>query len=176
MNIAYLEAFDELQEKNTFRGQQWFGERQRLVEKYSWAVPNEDVIRYLAEFEHLYEAGAGNGYWANLIESADGDVTPFDKDVPEETYVEVEEGYVDDYDLRDEAVLMVWPPHHKKMAEKVLHQKPSHVLYVGEQKGGCTATSAFFDSLDSTYGLVAKLDIPSYAGVHDNFFHYVRKT
>lgn len=171
----YHEAFEELQEKDTFKGQQWFGERQRLVEKYSWAVPNEDVLLYLAEFDDLIEVGAGSGYWAARIWEMGGNVRATDAQPPDETYTEVEQAYVDDLDLEDEAVLTVWPPAGDSMAYMMATQHPAHILYVGEPRGGCTGSSTFFDVLENEYGLVAKIDIPSYAGINDDFFHYVRK-
>lgn len=173
----YHEKFQELQEQNTFRGQTWFGQRQKLVERYSWAVPNEDALVYLAEFDHLHELGAGSGYWANCIEDMGGDVTPIDKDPPASTWTDVHEQPVSNYlhNIEDEPVLMVWPPHDDRMSYQVARASPSHILYVGEPRGGCTGCDEFFDRLDKEYGLVAKVDIPSYEGVNDNLFHYVRK-
>lgn len=172
----YHEAFEELQEKNTFKGQQWFGERKQLVEKYSWAVPNKEALLYLAEFDSITEVGAGSGYWANCIEAEGGAVRATDIDPPSETWTSVEEIGVGELDLSDDVVLSVWPPcGYEKVAEKILHQKPPHVVYVGEPRGGCTASDGFFDSLERKYGLVAKVDIPSFAGTSDDLFHYVRK-
>lgn len=177
MEIEYLDAFEELQEKDTFRGQQWFGKRQDLVEEYSWAVPREDVILYLAEFDNLLEIGAGNGYWAKLIDEAGGDVRATDIDPPEDTYTEVEQAGWRDLvgDIENAAVLMVWPPYDEGVAENVARRKPNHILYVGEQRGGCTAEDEFFDIVEQEYGVVGKLDLQSYTGIHDDFYHYVRK-
>lgn len=176
----YRQAFEELQERDTFKGQQWFGERQRLVDEYSWAVPNRDVLLYLAEFDELIEIGAGNGYWAKCIEEWGGSVEAYDIDVPDETYHEVHErdivtGFRNSGGVYNKPVLMVWPPCDDEMATAVLDQEPSHILYVGEERGGCTATDSFFDGLHKQYGLAAKIDIPSYTGISDNFFHYIRK-
>ena len=176
MEIEYLETFEELQEKDTFRGQQWFGERSKLVKEYSWAVPTEDVIRYCAQFDNLLEIGAGNGYWASLIEEMGGDVQATDKSPPEETHTEVEQQIWQNLipAIRERPVLMVWPPYNEGVAAGVARQSPNHILYVGEQRGGCTGEDEFFDIVEEQYGLVGKLDIPSYTGIHDNFFHYAR--
>jgi hypothetical protein len=178
MPNEYYDQFMELQEESTFRGQTWFGQRSDLVEEYSWAVPTEEVIKYIAAFdEEIIEVGAGNGYWASLIEEYGGSVKAIDQDPPDNTYTEVESGLCIDYDDEYEGkpTLMVWPPYDDGMAEFVVRQGPSHVLYVGEKRGGCTAGDGFFDIIDEKYGLVGKIDIPSYKGVHDNFYHYVRK-
>lgn len=172
----YLHEFEELQSKDTFRGQQWFGERQRLVEEYSWAVPNEKALVYLSEFEDLIEVGAGNGYWAKCIEDYGGSVRATDIDPPDETWHEVEEKDIKFIDMEDEAVLTVWPPYDEYVAGQIPPKEPNHILYVGEEEWGCTGDDAFFDGIEQTYGLVAKVDIPSYEGIHDNLFHYIRKT
>ncbi len=171
----YHKKFEELQDQSKFKGQQWFGKRQELVKEYSWAVPNEQALCYLAEFDHLTEIGAGSGYWANCITEMGGTVRATDAQPPDDQYTPVEQAYVDDLDLSDKAVLTVWPPVGDAMAMMAVQDEPSHVLYVGEPRGGCTGSDGFFDLLDERYGLVAKVDIPSYVGVHDNLFHYVRK-
>lgn len=173
----YHEAFQDLRSNSTFKGEQWFGKRQELVEKYSWAVPNEDAIVYLCGFDELVELGAGSGYWANCVQENGGSVTPVDIDPPVGAWTEVTRADVADvaHKLEDKPVLMVWPPCDNNMALQVAEAQPSHILYVGEPRGGCTGTEAFFDTLDEQYGLVAKIDIPSYAGINDDLFHYVRK-
>jgi hypothetical protein len=171
----YLEKFEALQEQNTFKGQQWFGERQRLVEEYSWAVPNEEAVLYLSEFDSLIEVGAGSGYWAKCIEDDGGSVRATDIDPPDETWADVEEAAAVDLDLTGEAVLMVWPPYDEMMAASVARGSPNHICYVGEPRGGCTGDGEFFNILEREYGLAAKVDIPSYTGVNDDLFHYIRK-
>jgi len=176
MTNDYLDEFYELQEESSFRGQQWFGKRKELVERYSWAIPTDEVIQYLSEFKSGIEIGAGNGYWSYLIREAGGSFRPIDIDPPVETYMTVQEK--DIYDeiesVENQPVLMVWPPIDNSVAADVAKEKPSHICYVGEQRGGCTATDTFFDIIDKQYGLVGKINIPSYTGIHDNFFHYSR--
>jgi hypothetical protein len=70
---------------------------------------------------------------------------------------------------------MVWPPHDDKMSLTAVQQEPSHVLYVGEPRGGCTGHHQIFDYFEKEYGLAAKIDLPSYIGINDDLFHYVRK-
>lgn len=183
----YFETFQSLQETHGFRGQTWFGERQDLVERYSWAVPNKRVLQYLSSFNGpVYEIGAGNGYWANLLEQRGVDVTAVDQSPPtdgELQWTDVEEKYIDEQtsrtdfgsQLRDSVVLLVWPPYGRNMAYHVANCDPAHILYVGEARGGCTANSKFFDTVESTYGAVETIPIPSYEGIHDNCYHYVRK-
>lgn len=179
----YHEKFQELQEQSTFRGHQWFGKRSELVEEYSWAVPNEEVLHYLSEFDAIAEVGAGSGYWANCINEVGGSVMPYDIDPPESpdmggnAWTDVERANV--FNMHDDVftypVLLVWPALNGGVATEVAERGPPHILYVGETRGGCTGEDQFFDLLDKRYGLVAKIDLPSYVGVHDDFYHYVRK-
>ena len=174
----YREKFQDLQQRNTFRGQTWFSERKDLVEQYSWAVPTQEAITYIAEFDdRIWNIGAGSGYWSHLIEDAGGNIFSIDKQPPEETWSDVKQATVMDVRsrLHDSVVLMVWPPYEKKMSDYVITEGPAHILYVGEPKGGCTGTISFFTVLEKEYGLVAKIELPSYYGVHDDFYHYVRK-
>jgi hypothetical protein len=131
----------------------------------------------LAEFEELIEVGAGSGYWASCIEEAGGSVEAYDIDPPEETYHEVQRplNLESGGDIHNSPLLMVWPPCHNNMSSRAAKEGPSHILYVGEPRGGCTANEKFFEVLDERYGLVAKVNIPSYAGIDDDLFHYVRK-
>lgn len=171
----YHTQFQTLQDKATFRGQQWFGERQHLVEKYSWAVPNEEAINYLSEFDELIEIGAGNGYWAYCINNTGGNVQAYDISPPDGTWTDVAERDVKFMGVKDNAVLTVWPPCNEYVAGQLPEKKPAHILYVGEPAGGCTGDTQFFEGLSETYGLVAKIEIPSYVGINDNLFHYIRK-
>jgi hypothetical protein len=175
----YKEEFDELQDTHEFKGQQWFGKRQHLVDEYSWAVPNDDVLAYLNNFDYITEVGAGSGYWAKCIEEhnvythQNCTVTATDSNPPDDTYTTVYEESAQE--VTDDVVLLVWPPVNSMMAASALSHEPNHVLYVGEGRGGCTANDLFFNLIEDEYGLVETIDTPSYAGVHDNFYHYVRK-
>jgi len=171
----YHEKFEELRDQDTFRGQQWFGKRKELVDQYSWAVPNEQALIYLSEFENLIEVGAGNGYWAKCIEDCGGSVRATDIDPPQETWTTVEQVDANFIDMEGEAILTVWPPYEEEVASLIPKKGANHIIYVGEERGGCTGDEAFHDSLHNMYGLAAKIDIPSYEGINDNLFHYIRK-
>ena len=50
-----------------------------LRKYYAWAVPDSRALNILGEFSPLVEIGAGNGYWARLLENRGVDIIPFDK-------------------------------------------------------------------------------------------------
>lgn len=177
MTNEYYSAFMELRSKESFRAEQWFETRQDLVEQYAWAIPNSTAIEYCTKFDPLLDVGAGSGYWGYCIDRQGGNIRAMDKNPPSNPWLSVEEATVlDVYDeIEDEAVLMVWPPYNQDMAERVASIGPSDILYVGERRGGCTGTDGFFDILDERYTQLREIMIPSYNGVHDNFYHYSRK-
>jgi len=171
----YGKAFTELKESSGFRGMQWFGKRQDLVEEYGWAVPSEDALIYLSEFDELLSIGAGRAYWEHLLQERGVDVRATDITPPEETWMPVEQYNV--YNLEqpiETPVLTIWPPVCGDVAATAARKGAPHIVYIGEPRGGCTASGAFFDEVEQKYGLVAEIEIPSFVGVHDNLYHYVR--
>jgi len=173
----YLKEFRLLQETHSYKGQQWFGHRQELVNEYGWAVPNEEVLDYITSaFDRITEIGAGEGYWAKLLSERGTRVHAFDP-ASDQKWYDVKNkplSSVENY-VKDNPVLMVWPPAGGPLAHDVLECRPSHVLYVGETRGGCTASDEFFDVFTDLYQPVKKVELPSYIGTDDNFYHAVRK-
>ncbi len=169
----YSDAFNRLVGKKSFKAQTWFGDRKSLVEQYSWAVPSDEVIEYIASHGPVQELGAGSGYWAYELHEADADIRAIDIDSPEETWYPVTQG--DESLLDDRPLLLVWPPVHSEMATRALRAHGdaggSDVFYVGEWDG-CTANREFHDILETEYTFVKSMDIPSYKHIYDNFYHY----
>ncbi|AGM11393.1 AdoMet-MTase [Halogranum tailed virus 1] len=177
----YLREFRKLQNKDSFRAQQWFGQRGDLVETYSWAIPNEEAISYIAELSPIVEIGAGKGYWAWMLQDAGASVRPIDIDPPEETWTTVYEGTEEMLQRinGEPTLLLCWPPYGEPMAREALDTHAinggTDVVYIGEGMGGCTGDDVFHETLDERYALMKTIDIPSYEGIHDAVFHYKRK-
>jgi len=178
----YLQEFEELSEKNSFKAEQWFGKRGDLVEEYGWAIPNEEAIEHIADLSPIVEIGAGKGYWARLLREVGATVIAYDIEPPgEDAWTSVEQGtpkmlerFNGEYTL-----LLCWPPYGDDMAinalEAHIEQGGTDVVYVGEHFGGCTANEAFHNEIKKRYALANKITIPSYEGIHDNVYHYKRK-
>lgn len=82
-NIKYLKEIKKLQKtipnwnnlfskklNNENRLEQWIRLRifgNSLIEKYSWAIPDNNTLNIIKEFSPLIELGAGNGYWARYL-------------------------------------------------------------------------------------------------------------
>jgi len=64
-----------------------------------------------------------------------------------------------------EVLLVSWPPYADPIIEQVAEvwgtERP--IIYIGEAKGGCTATEVFCTQLH----IVEKLEIPHWPGLHD---------
>ena len=56
--------------------------RDRLVARYSWAIPNDDALRVLDAHAPLIELAAGTGYWAHLLRARSVDILAFDTYLP----------------------------------------------------------------------------------------------
>ena len=55
-----------------------------LVEKYSWAIPDNQALKILNNFSPLIEIGCGKGYWASLLQKLGTDIIAYDKYLNEE--------------------------------------------------------------------------------------------
>lgn len=52
--------------------------RRRLVNKYSWAIPNDAALEAIAALGPIVEMGSGAGYWASLLRERGVDVVAYD--------------------------------------------------------------------------------------------------
>jgi len=165
-------------------------ERHHLVRRYSWAVPNDAAIGKLVEHSPIIEIGAGTGYWASLVQAAGGDIIAFDFDPPAlgksnnhfhpdtKQHFPVQRSYYLQMAgfFPNHALFLCWPPYDEVMAfQALLGYTGKTVIFVGEDRGGCTANDEFFDKLDHEFDLVETVNIPQWYGIHDCMYVYRRK-
>lgn len=164
--------------------------RNKLVQKYSFAIPNQDAIRTLVELSPIVEIGAGSGYWAHLISEMGGVVKAFDRvgigykpieGVPNiwqwkkqwfpvimstETRVRFHPNHT---------LFLCWP-YMCPMAYNALRlYQGQAVVYVGEPKDGNCAETDFFELLEKDWEKVKTVNIPQWYGMNDVMFVYKRK-
>lgn len=149
-------------------------QRDELVDKYAWAIPNTEAIETIADFEPILEVGAGNGYWAWLLRQLDVDVLATDLNAPDEdAWSPVWKADARDVvtDYPDRTLLMVWPEYDETWPIEALGAYQSAggdtCIYVGEGRGGCTATDRFHQMLHEEWALTETVAIPQYLGLHD---------
>lgn len=150
-----------------------------ICKQFAWAVPTRSVIKRIVEYSPLVEVGAGTGYWASLIKEMGGDIicydeAPYNNPYCDGRYYRVKRGGAEKLALHpDRTLFLCWPPYDKSMAEECLcYHNGKHVIYVGEEQGGCCADDWFFDKLGDEYKLVSNLLIPQWDGVHDSVHIY----
>ena len=151
------------------------GIRQRLVEEYSWAIPDANAIRRIAALQPIVEFGAGSGYWAQQLSEAGVRIRAFDV-TSSNRWFGVEE---DDGSLlgkfADHTLLLCWPPFGSSMAAKTLGSFAGEtVIYIGEPRGGCTADDDFFDMLSADFVCIETSEIPKWPGIHDKMHTFRR--
>jgi hypothetical protein len=152
--------------------------RTELVQKFAWAIPNDEAIAAIAALSPVVEVGAGSGYWASLLREHGATVEPFDR-FPEpsdncqisHTWLPVADGGPADA-LRDGrerwTLFLCWPTYDSSWAADALElHTGEHVCYIGEGRYGCTADDRFFELLHERYRLVQEIDIPQWFGLHD---------
>ena len=71
---------------------------------------------------------------------------------------------------------MVWPTYDDTWSFEALKAtKADHVVYVGEDLGGCCATDGFFEYLGEHFVVVYADNVPQWMGLHDRLWIYRRK-
>lgn len=152
-----------------------------LQEAYAFAIPAPATLRWFAAVSGdlgVLELGAGRGYWAHQLERSGLDVLAFDSEPPDTTTNTTfpisngqrtawhKVGNLDDLkaarasgaDL-NRLLFLCWPPGWgNPMAVDALERFEEaggrRLIYVGEPRGGKTATDAFFDRLSDGWNLV----------------------
>jgi hypothetical protein len=184
----YLEAFNKTQPPDSpgwpFAARH--RDRVKLTMQYAWAVPTEEAVRVIADLPDIVEMGAGTGYWASLIAAAGGQIRCYDLHrgeandyhwgdnyYPQETRgVEVLRA-----DARDcKTLLLCWPPYDEPFGYQCLRSFRGHwLVYIGEDRGGCTGNYAMFRKLERDWTEVRRVAIPQWCGIHDSMWVYERK-
>lgn len=149
--------------------------RREFTQKYSWAIPNDEAIQKLVKHDPIIEIGAGNGYWAHLVDERGGEITAIDKDPPngEDLWYNVHEA--DHRFVKPKhgwTLFMCWPSYSMDWtAETLEYYDGDTFIYVGEGRGGCTGNRRFHEILDETFGLADEIiDIPQWNVANDRMY------
>lgn len=187
INNPYLDEYNALMAQGDY-----IGRGTELCRKYSWAIPDEAALMAIRNFgdDRIVEVGAGNGYWAHLLEQMNVEITAYDvepydnhwmdgtkwgrviqRDGLESVLSEQEQ----QYHWRPFTLMMVWPYMNEMAYDSLMAYEGQRLIYVGEGQGGCTASDDFFDALDDMWDLVKTVFIPQWGGMHDYLELYERK-
>ncbi len=153
----------------------------------SWAVPSSKAIQEICNFaagELILEVGAGICFWAFLIRKAGNCIIASDNlsshgSTRDNSFIPemfVMDGVQAVQTHKTNVLFMCWPGFEDPMAVDSLRAfTGDKFIYIGEDRGGCTANDEFFDLLDKDWSKVANIDIPSWFGIYDSLSFYVRK-
>jgi hypothetical protein len=151
--------------------------RERLVKKYSWAIPNDKAIKTVTRFSPIVDIGAGTGYWPWLLQQAGADVVAYDCEpgfnyqCDHEPWTEVLVGGEEKAAKHsDRTLMMVWPTYNTDFGLSCLRcYGGKRVVYVGES-WGCTGSDEMEKYLEKHFHEQQGVGIPQWDMVHD----YVR--
>jgi hypothetical protein len=162
--------------------------RQMLVRLHAWAVPNNEAIEVVARYSPLVEVGAGNGYWAWLLQLAGADVVAYDLKPPasslgdpfadDKPWTEVCQGSVEEALAHHptRTLFLCWPPADDPMAAIALGlTQAGHVIFVGWQDDDLTGSCEFHQQLRDHWDLVQTVDIPQWPEMRDRLLVYRRR-
>jgi hypothetical protein len=183
--------------------QQWEDarhDRNRLVNRYSYAIPTPEAIEAIASYSPILEIGAGTGYWAWLLRLARADVVAVDRHPPDScdnwwfqgspTWTRVDYGTESWVRIEpDRTLFLCWPPfegtepfdlatarkQRQCMAYNALRlYTGDRFIYVGEESWGCCAGWLFWRQIEKRWHVVREVDIPQWEGIHDALYVYER--
>jgi hypothetical protein len=161
--------------------------RVAAVRRYAFAVPTSAALEAIARYSPIVELGAGTGYWAYLLLARGVDIVAYDLAPPDRgpnaykldprTWTNVQPGGIEVLDRhRDRALFLCWPGYRDSFAHDALAAYAgSRLIYIGEDRGGNTASASFFDQLDVKWTLVERQSLPRWPGANDSLQIYYRR-
>lgn len=164
MSIAYESEYAQVPE--TDRKKVWPAARKKLVQKYGWGIPTDEVISRLTAAsidQPLFEVGAGNGYIAHVVQTNGGNIIPVDIYPPEQVwttvyelcFTELTKEYV-------QSLLLVWPPAHSSVAADCIEElEPERLFFIGHPHSHITGDEAFHTHL-TDFSCSFEVELPSW--------------
>lgn len=184
-NNPYLEIFETMDKRYGQSDARRFS-RDLMVRKYSWAIPNENALKTIADYGPIVEIGAGGGYWSALLRKRGVDVIAYDA-LPSESgrnsytykadsWTEVLSGTESTAAYHpDRALMLCWPPDKDEMAWRATRAYTGNTLiYIGEEPPACTADERFHELLKQGWKLERRVDLPQWYLINDYLFVYSR--
>ena len=163
-----------------------------LKRKYGFAIPNRDAVETMQKYAPILEAGAGTGYWAEVLRRQGIDVLAIDNLSGKYSFwldaAIAFEPYNGTQILNTDAIkeipkhlerslFLCWPDYHVSFAYDCVQAfTGKFICYVGEPYNGCTGDKAFHDLLESDFDFIHSIDIPQWWGLHDYLQVCERKT
>jgi len=173
-------------------GQPDFGmieHRARFCREFCFTVPDPRTLEFIEKHlpkQPVLDPMAGTGYWAWMLsqlgfEVKASDLFPVDCQAKNFYHPGLERPYypvalqdakaaVLDCVIRNtpHTVVLSWVPYEDTVGEELLElTKATHILYIGEERGGCCGTDKMFDILESKWRLLHSHRPWQFPGIHD---------
>ncbi|WP_152531363.1 hypothetical protein [Mycobacterium sp. UM_CSW] len=163
--------------------------RQLLVRKYCWTIPDPDTVAFVAKHAHggLVDPIAGTGYWAYLLAQVGVAVVCYDLNPGaalatngwHDEVLHVDVGAKDCAEAAashpDRTLFLSWPPHGQDVGERILlAYKGNRVIYVGDGQGGATGDDRMHRILETDWTEVDSRQPVQWWGQHDRVTVYER--
>jgi hypothetical protein len=163
--------------------------RQRLVRKYCWSIPDPDTVAFVAKHAQggLVDPIAGTGYWAYLLAQVGVDVVCYDLNPGtalltngwhgEDLYAGIcAKDCTEAVALHPERTLFLsWPPHGQDVGARILMAyKGKRVIYIGDGHGGATGDDQMHLILETDWTEVDSRQPVQWWGQHDRVMVYER--
>ncbi|OBI15805.1 hypothetical protein A5712_27525 [Mycobacterium sp. E2327] len=202
----YWEAVRDCVEADSFRGNPVVGEfrldrsveesmarapnRQLLVRKYCWTIPDPDTVAFVAKHAHggLVDPIAGTGYWAYLLAQVGVGVVCYDLNPGadlatngwHDEVLHVGVGAKDCAEAAaahpDRTLFLSWPPHGQDVGARILlAYRGNRVIYVGDGQGGATGDDHMHRILETDWTEVDSRQPVQWWGQHDRVTVYERR-
>lgn len=162
-----------------------FSNRNKLVSKYAWAIPNEEALQVLVDYSPIIEIGAGTGYWAYLAKNMGANIICYDNFLGDENHYKHFVTWVDVYKGNEKilkkhknehrTLFLCWPPYGDKMAFNcVKFFEGDTIIYIGEGVDGCNGDENYHNHLFNYWKVEKTVGIPQWWGLHDLLTVYKR--
>lgn len=160
--------------------------RERAVAKYAFAVTSSLTIDQIAAHGPIVEVGAGSGWWAHRLQNVGCDVVATDIASPETSHrfpgqtpytkIEVMTGAEAAARYPERTLLLVWPEMDLMSLEALCAYRGDKVIYIGDDRYGCTACDEFFDVLFRDYEKIQVIPLARWSDCYDVAWVFRRKT
>lgn len=180
--------YDDDDESLVWKGPEVMRSRHNMVKTYSFAIPNTDAVRFVANYSPICEVGAGLGYWAYMLSQAGCEIKAYDTNTEggDEHYFDTKETKpwfdVEKCDNlfvppKDTTLFLCWPPYNTSDAHDILSRYEGNTLvYIGEGWEGCTGDDSFFQMLFDEWAKLSTHNNNRFDCMHDSICVYKRKT
>ena len=154
-------------------------QRDEFIERFGYAILNRPTVEIIRPYAPLLEIASGFGYWACELRHRGVHTVATDPH-PEKEWPDLRP-WTNIHRMDGLQALSAYPGYNLLFCWPEVDDWPTpivdsfahdYLIYVGEERGGCTGDTPMFDALDRNYTLVTDHRIPNFAHASDRLFVY----